>query len=87
MTIHVYGAYFGMALTRFLTNKNTRGHPDNCSCYSSDIFSLAGTAALWIMWPSFNAAVAGNAIGQVCFFAVNSYLRLLLTLLTATRSY
>jgi len=64
MTIHVYGCYFGMALTRFLTNKNTRGHPDNCSNYSSDIFSLAGTAALWIMWPSFNAAIAANAIGQ-----------------------
>jgi len=64
MTIHTYGAYFGMALTRFLTNKNTRGHPDNCSCYSSDIFSLAGTAMLWIMWPSFNAATAEQFVGQ-----------------------
>jgi len=58
MVIHLFGAYFGLAVTWFLTNPHTRGHEDNTSCYSSDIFSLLGTLFLWIMWPSFNAALA-----------------------------
>ena len=58
MVIHMFGAYFGLAVTWFLTNRRTRGHEDNTSCYSSDIFSLLGTLALWIMWPSFNSALA-----------------------------
>eukprot|EP01104_Vermistella_antarctica_P015116 TRINITY_DN4897_c0_g1_i1.p2 TRINITY_DN4897_c0_g1~~TRINITY_DN4897_c0_g1_i1.p2 ORF type:complete len:466 (-),score=124.15 TRINITY_DN4897_c0_g1_i1:2263-3660(-) len=56
--IHTFGAYFGLAVTWWLTNKKTHNHPDNTSCYSSDLFSLAGTIFLWIMWPSFNAAIA-----------------------------
>jgi len=56
--IHLFGGYFGMTLTWWLTSPASQGHPDNSSCYSSDLFSLAGTLFLWIMWPSFNAAVA-----------------------------
>jgi len=56
--IHTFGCYFGLTLTLFLTSKKTKGHPDNSSCYSADIFSLAGTLFLWMMWPSFNAALA-----------------------------
>mmetsp|Transcript_33992 Transcript_33992/g.95693 ORF Transcript_33992/g.95693 Transcript_33992/m.95693 type:complete len:468 (-) Transcript_33992:61-1464(-) len=62
MVIHTFGAYFGLAVTWFLTNSNTKGHEDNTSCYSSDIFSLLGTLLLWIYWPSFNAAIA--PVGQ-----------------------
>lgn len=58
MYIHTFGAYFGLAVCFFLTSKDTRGHPDNTSCYSSDLFSFAGTLFLFIMWPSFNAAIA-----------------------------
>jgi len=65
MVIHTFGAYFGLAVCWFLTSHQTRTHKDNTSSYNSDIFSLAGTLFLWIMWPSFNAAVARPGLGQV----------------------
>eukprot|EP01087_Luapelamoeba_hula_P014629 TRINITY_DN4325_c0_g1_i1.p1 TRINITY_DN4325_c0_g1~~TRINITY_DN4325_c0_g1_i1.p1 ORF type:complete len:536 (-),score=83.66 TRINITY_DN4325_c0_g1_i1:37-1644(-) len=63
--IHEFGAYFGLAMTLFVTSKRTKGHSDNVSCYSSDIFSLAGTLFLYIMWPSFNAVTAEPGEQQV----------------------
>eukprot|EP00007_Cunea_sp_BSH-02190019_P001722 CAMPEP_0174233130 /NCGR_PEP_ID=MMETSP0417-20130205/3251_1 /TAXON_ID=242541 /ORGANISM="Mayorella sp, Strain BSH-02190019" /LENGTH=462 /DNA_ID=CAMNT_0015311297 /DNA_START=109 /DNA_END=1494 /DNA_ORIENTATION=- len=62
--IHMLGAYLGVVATIFLTNKHTHGHPDNTSNYSSDVFSLAGTLFLWILWPSFNAAIAEPGVPQ-----------------------
>jgi ammonium transporter Rh len=57
MWIHTFGCYFGLAACWWLTSKKTHGHPDNCSCYSSDIFAYAGTLFLWMMWPSFNGVL------------------------------
>jgi ammonium transporter Rh len=65
MVIHVFGCYFGLAATWFLTNRHTRGHEDNTSCYSSDIFALIGTIFLWIMWPSFNAGPAPAGVQRL----------------------
>eukprot|EP00010_Vexillifera_abyssalis_P006929 CAMPEP_0201549530 /NCGR_PEP_ID=MMETSP0173_2-20130828/5986_1 /ASSEMBLY_ACC=CAM_ASM_000268 /TAXON_ID=218659 /ORGANISM="Vexillifera sp., Strain DIVA3 564/2" /LENGTH=485 /DNA_ID=CAMNT_0047959225 /DNA_START=27 /DNA_END=1484 /DNA_ORIENTATION=- len=57
--IHMFGCYFGLAVTWWLTSREkTSAHPDNTSAYTSDLFSLIGTLFLWIMWPSFNAAIA-----------------------------
>jgi len=63
MVIHTFGAYYGLAITWFLTSKLSRTHKDNTSSYNSDLFSFAGTIFLWIMWPSFNAAVAVPGFG------------------------
>jgi len=57
MVIHTFGAYFGLAVTWWITNNETRYHKDNVSNYAGDVFSLAGTILLWLLWPSFNAAV------------------------------
>jgi ammonium transporter Rh len=60
MTIHSFGAYFGLAVAAAFNRRDAHGHADNRSSYTSDITSLAGTTLLWILWPSFNAAVAGT---------------------------
>ena len=75
MTIHVFGCYFGLAVTWFLTSSHTRGHEDNTSCYSSDIFSLIGTIFLWIMWPSFNGVPAPSGVQRLDAL-VNTFLSL-----------
>jgi len=75
MTIHTMGAYFGLAVTTLLTSSETKSHKDNCSNYSSDTFSLAGTLFLWIMWPSFNAATAHSPDGELRAI-VNTFLSL-----------
>jgi ammonium transporter Rh len=75
MVIHVFAAYFGVASSWWVTQSSNTNHKDEHSIYSSDLFSLAGTAFLWILWPSFQAAVAGEPQRQ--YFAVaNTFLSL-----------
>jgi len=84
MFIHTFGCYFGLGACWWLTNQKTHGHPDNCSCYSSDIFSYAGTLFLWMMWPSFNGVLGVddqeqnraffNTFISLCGSAVSSFL-------------
>jgi ammonium transporter Rh len=69
MVIHSFGAYFGLAATWFVS-KGAAGHKDEKSIYSSDLFSLAGTIFLFVLWPSFQAAVAGEDERQ--FMAVSN---------------
>jgi ammonium transporter Rh len=59
MVIHTFGAYFGLAACRWVSRKEAIEHKDEKSIYSSDLFSLAGTAFLFVLWPSFQSAVAG----------------------------
>jgi ammonium transporter Rh len=76
MVIHTFGAYFGLAATFWMTTAETKaGHPEEKSLYSSDLFSLAGTILLWVLWPSFQSAVAGSEQRQ--FLAItNTFLSL-----------
>jgi len=68
MTIHMFGAFFGLAASVFVSrnygnhlNKNNGLYPDELSSsYISDVFSLIGTLFLWVLFPSFNAALALN---------------------------
>jgi ammonium transporter Rh len=79
VVIHTFGAYFGLACARVISNPTNLDHPDNGSIYSSDLFSLAGTLFLWLLWPSFCAIVAGHAgDGALTFLAVtNTYMCLM----------
>lgn len=73
--IHIFGCYYGLAISFILTTKNDLKHPDNRPSYNSDVFSFAGTFFLFLMWPSFNAVLAPTGIERVRA-VVNTYLSL-----------
>lgn len=62
MTIHMFGAFFGITCTFFFKNRKAiKDEFDQCSgTYNSHIFALIGTLFLFLYFPSFNSA---NAIG------------------------
>jgi len=57
MTIHAFGAYFGLTVSMVLSNK-LKPESRAESSYSSNITALIGTLFLWLFWPSFNFGVA-----------------------------
>ncbi|NXB07876.1 RHAG protein, partial [Cnemophilus loriae] len=59
MTIHAFGAYFGLAAAFILYRPGLANkHEDDESTYHSDMFAMIGTLFLWLFWPSFNSAIA-----------------------------
>jgi ammonium transporter Rh len=71
MYVHVFGAFFGLAVAKVLHHKEIDSK-DESSNYHSDLFSMIGTVFLWLYWPSFNSAVAKDE-GQIRAI-VNTYL-------------
>jgi ammonium transporter Rh len=75
MTIHMFGAYFGLALSMCLSRGTKRkASPDqfepsrelNSSTNSSDTFAMIGTLFLWMYWPSFNAGIVnGTQVAEI----------------------
>ncbi|NXU49263.1 RHAG protein, partial [Turnix velox] len=58
MTIHAFGAYFGLAATLVLYRSGLKNkHENEESTYHSDMFAMIGTLFLWLFWPSFNSAI------------------------------
>ncbi|KAJ8355603.1 hypothetical protein SKAU_G00183970 [Synaphobranchus kaupii] len=83
MTIHAYGAYFGLAVARMLYRPGLRnGHENEGSVYHSDLFAMIGTVFLWMFWPSFNSAIADSKEEQFTA-VVNTYLSLAACVMTA----
>lgn len=65
MTIHTFGAYFGLVVTRVLYRPNLeKSKHRNCSVYHSDLFAMIGTIYLWMFWPSFNSAITAHGDDQ-----------------------
>ncbi|XP_056620449.1 ammonium transporter Rh type A [Triplophysa dalaica] len=76
MTIHAFGAYFGLAVARVLYRPGLRdGHDNNGSVYHSDLFAMIGTVFLWMFWPSFNSAIADPGDAQITA-VINTYFSL-----------
>ncbi|XP_074112481.1 rhesus blood group-associated glycoprotein Rh50 isoform X1 [Cotesia typhae] len=58
MFVHVFGAYFGLAVSfAFGIKEKPKEHHLEGSNYQSDIFAMIGTIFLWLFWPSFNSAL------------------------------
>ncbi|XP_050750888.1 ammonium transporter Rh type A [Gymnogyps californianus] len=73
MTIHAFGAYFGLAVTLVLYRPGLKNkHENEESTYHSDIFAMIGTLFLWLFWPSFNSAIAPETSYQMKAI-VNTY--------------
>uniref|UniRef100_A0A8C6FUK1 Ammonium transporter Rh type B n=1 Tax=Moschus moschiferus TaxID=68415 RepID=A0A8C6FUK1_MOSMO len=65
MTIHTFGAYFGLILSRVLYRPQLeKSKHRQSSIYHSDLFAMIGTVFLWIFWPSFNSAPTALGDGQ-----------------------
>ncbi|KAI7800029.1 Rhesus blood group-associated glycoprotein, partial [Triplophysa rosa] len=76
MTIHAFGAYFGLAVARVLYRPGLRnGHDNDGSVYHSDLFAMIGTVYLWMFWPSFNSAIADPGDSQITA-VINTYFSL-----------
>ncbi|XP_020025430.2 ammonium transporter Rh type B [Castor canadensis] len=73
MTIHTFGAYFGLVLSRVLYRPQLeKSKHRQSSVYHSDLFAMIGTIFLWIFWPSFNSAP--TSLGDVQHrTALNTY--------------
>ncbi|KAF8357326.1 hypothetical protein PRIPAC_92321 [Pristionchus pacificus] len=61
MIVHVFGAYFGIALSLAFSRTEQRDHEHDCSIYHTDMFAMLGTLFIFVNWPSLNAATAVTA--------------------------
>ncbi|XP_051837046.1 ammonium transporter Rh type C [Antechinus flavipes] len=83
MTIHTFGAYFGLTVTWILYRPNLEQSKERqSSVYTSDLFAMIGTLYLWMYWPSFNSAVSNHGDAQHRA-AINTYCSLAACVLTS----
>ncbi|XP_072107553.1 ammonium transporter Rh type A-like [Mobula birostris] len=83
MTIHAFGAYFGLMVSRVLHRPALQDpHENEGSLYHSDLFAMIGTLFLWMFWPSFNSAIVESPDGQYRA-VINTYYSLAACVLTA----
>ncbi|KAL1426364.1 hypothetical protein MTO96_003373 [Rhipicephalus appendiculatus] len=79
--LHMFGAYFGLAVSFVLNKKEHCDHRKEGSVYHSDIFAMIGTLFLWVFWPSFNAVSAyGDARHRA---VINTFLALVACTITS----
>nr|XP_025035925.1 ammonium transporter Rh type B [Pelodiscus sinensis] len=66
MTIHTFGAYFGLMVSRVLYRPQLdKSKQREGSVYHSDLFAMIGTIYLWLFWPSFNSAITAHGDDQL----------------------
>ncbi|XP_049675711.1 blood group Rh(CE) polypeptide [Accipiter gentilis] len=87
MHVHLFGAYFGLAVSSRFSEPSPRTEK-NASTPKSDLLSMLGTLFLWVFWPSFNSVLLEKnntkAIYNTYFaLAVSAVTAFVLSLLTA----
>jgi len=60
--VHMFGAYFGVAMSLAMYQAKSGRNTLNGSSYNSELFSFIGVVFLLVLWPSFNAAVASPSL-------------------------
>uniref|UniRef100_A0A8C9EU22 Ammonium transporter AmtB-like domain-containing protein n=1 Tax=Pavo cristatus TaxID=9049 RepID=A0A8C9EU22_PAVCR len=68
MHVHLFGAYFGLAVSSRFSEPPPRAEK-NASTPKSDLLSMLGTLSLWVFWPSFNSVLPpqkNEAIFNTC---------------------
>jgi ammonium transporter Rh len=73
ITIHAFGAYFGLGMAVILTSRRQR-EVEIANDATSNRFSMIGSMVLWLFWPSFCSAVVPQE--QFAATAVNTILAL-----------
>jgi len=76
IVIHMFGAYFGLAVA-WVLGKPTRGEEKETSSRVSDLFSFIGTLFLWLYWPTFVAGWLPPGTVQADTAITNTVLALL----------
>ncbi|KFP47454.1 Blood group Rh(D) polypeptide [Cathartes aura] len=79
MHVHLFGAYFGLAVSSRFSEPPPRSEK-NASTPKSDLLSMLGTLFLWVFWPSFNSVLAGNNKSKATY---NTYFALAASAVTA----
>eukprot|EP00076_Gallus_gallus_P029686 XP_015153896.1 ammonium transporter Rh type B isoform X1 [Gallus gallus] len=61
LTIHTFGAYFGLTVSRALhqPHEDKRKEQQDVG-HGPDVFAVVGTICLWIFWPSFASATTAH---------------------------
>ena len=59
MTIHAFGAFGGLIISKFLT-RISKPEKDPVTSYNSVVFAFLGTLFLYMYWPSFNYGYFAN---------------------------
>ncbi|XP_061336307.1 blood group Rh(CE) polypeptide isoform X3 [Pezoporus flaviventris] len=82
MHVHLFGAYFGLAISSCFPEPSPRTDK-NARTPKSDLLSMLGTLFLWVFWPSFNSILSdkkwrviyntyfGLAVSAVTAFALS----------------
>lgn len=77
ITIHMFGAYFGLACAYALGPQEKISASNNTSSRVSDVFSLLGTTLLWVYWPSFVGATETGVSGNEFHCTTNTIMALI----------
>uniref|UniRef100_A0A1A9ZUE5 Ammonium transporter AmtB-like domain-containing protein n=1 Tax=Glossina pallidipes TaxID=7398 RepID=A0A1A9ZUE5_GLOPL len=74
ITVHAFGAYFGLAVSFMLRPKKEENEPGQYEAptYTSDLFAMIGTLFLWIYWPSFNSVLADGTAQELTAFVLST---------------
>lgn len=77
ITIHMFGAFFGLAASKALGPQEKVSASNNAASRVSDVFSLVGTTLLWVYWPSFVGATETGDAKHEMHCLINTIMSLL----------